>query len=191
MLISHSKKLIFIHVHRTGGSSAGNVFRSKEMGCRDTFSQHSNAMTVEDSFFEKYFDYYTFGFTRNPWERMLSWYSLLHFNDQKSLTEERQRLESFIEYDAVLDSTNCFFHYNSLDYFTNKKGDFIADKIFRFEKFHAEILRITDRFNVKSIEIPCVNVTSPKDYREYYTDKSRKLIEEKCRKDIEYFNYTF
>jgi hypothetical protein len=191
MIISHIKKLVFIHVQRTGGTSFSNILRQELVDDIETFSQHCNAMMVDADFFEKYSDYYKFGFTRNPWERILSWYSLIYMNDQKSMAEERIRLEKFIEYDLAADFTNHSFYYNTLDYFINKNGDLVADKIFRFENINNEIRTIANQFKLNLIETPVVNVTSPKDYREYYTDKSRTLIAQKCKKDIEYFNYTF
>ena len=101
------------------------------------------------------------------------------------------RFERFIEYDLASDFTDYSFHYNAIDYFIDKNGESIVDEIFRFENLHGEIRTIAEKFNIHLTEIPVNNVTSPKDYREYYTDKSCFLIAQKCKKDIEYFNYTF
>ncbi|MEQ8909516.1 MAG: sulfotransferase family 2 domain-containing protein [Vicingaceae bacterium] len=191
MMISHKKKLIFIHVHRTGGTSFGNILREKLDDSFEPFFQHTNAMTVEAEFFEKHRDYYKLGFTRNPWARILSWYSLINLNDQKSMAEERSRLEEFIEVDHAADFAEQSFHYNALDYFTNKRGELMVDKIYRYENLHQEINTIANQLNLHPIEIPTLNTTIPKDYREYYTDKSRRLLAQKCKKDIDYFNYTF
>lgn len=191
MIVSHFKKLIFIHVHRTGGTSFTNVLRERIPDCTELHTQHSNAMTVDASFFETYSNYYTIGFTRNPWERILSWYSLIHFNDQKSINEERIRFENFIENDLAADFTDHSFHYNSLDYFTDKNGVSVADRIFRFDNLHNEIQTIANDLNLQFTEIPVTNTTNKKDYRDYYTQKSKLLIAQKCKKDIDYFNYTF
>ncbi|PKH52291.1 hypothetical protein CXF68_17025 [Tenacibaculum sp. Bg11-29] len=191
MIISHKKKLIFIHTHRTAGTSFSNILRQNLDDNFETFSQHSNAMTVSSDLFDNYNDYYKFGFTRNPWERIFSWYSLIQLNNRKSLAEERIRFEKFIECDHASDFGSSFFHYNSLDYFTNKKGKLIADNIFRYENLNNEIRTIVNKFNIQLTEIPHVNAASPKDYKAFYTDKSHYLIAEKCKKDIEYFNYTY
>lgn len=109
--------MIFIHVQRAGGTTISNILRENSVASFSNLSQHSNTRTLDDVFLEKYKDYYIFGFTRNPWARILSWYSLVYFNDQKSLPEERKRFEEFIELDSAADLTNPFFHYNALDYF--------------------------------------------------------------------------
>ncbi|NOQ72994.1 MAG: hypothetical protein GQ574_13375 [Crocinitomix sp.] len=191
MIISHKLKIIFIHVQRTGGTTISNILRENSVASFDNHSQHSNTRTFDPAFLEKYKDYYTFGFTRNPWTRMLSWYSLVYFNDQKSLPEERKRFEKFLELDSAADFTKQFFHYNALDYFSTEKSELIADEIFHYENIESEIGVLLNQFNLTIKEIPVTNETSKKNYKEFYTDKSRSLIAEKCKKDIAYFNYVF
>lgn len=191
MIISHQLKFIFIHVHRTGGSALSNILRPKINSSFEISAQHANARSLEPSFFEKYKDYFTFGFARNPWERILSWYSLIHFNDQRKLSEERIRLEEFIKKDYAIDPSNQYFHYNTLDYFTDSNGKIIADRIFQFENFENEAKHLFNNIKIQAKDIPKLNDTSLKRYRMYYTDRSQYLIAEKCMKDIDYFNYKF
>lgn len=54
-----------------------------------------------------------------------------------------------------------------------------------------EIGVLLNQFNLALTEIPVTNETSKKNYKDFYTDKSRSLIAEKCNKDAEYFNYVF
>lgn len=191
MIISHKLKIIFIHVHRTGGTTFTNILRKNLVDNLEILTQHTNAKSINPTFLEKYYDYYIFGFTRNPWDRILSWYSLIHLNNQKSLAEERKRFEEFIENDYASDFTTPFFHYNSLDYFTNKKGELIVDKIFHYKNLEDEIGVLLNKFNLPLTEITVVNETPEKNYKDYYTDKSRSLIAQKCKNDIQYFNYNF
>ena len=121
MIISDYLRSIFIHVHRTGGTTISNLLKCHLDKDNIYQTQHGNAKTSESKFLDQYSDYYTFGFTRNPYERILSWYSLLHQNQPKSLTEERKRFESFLESDAASDFSTQYFHYNSIDYFTNSR----------------------------------------------------------------------
>ncbi|REE80353.1 sulfotransferase family protein [Lutibacter oceani] len=191
MIISHTLKIIFIHVQRTGGSTIINLLKNQLGNNIEILSQHGNARTSETYLLEEYKDYYTFGFTRNPWERILSWYSLIHKNDKKSLAQERKRFEIFIESDYASDFTTQQFHYNTLDYFSNKKGILKVDEILRYENFENEILKLFNKLNLPLTEIPITNNTNLKIFQDFYTKKSKNLIAEKCKKDIEYFNYVF
>jgi hypothetical protein len=191
MVISHDLKIIFIHVHRTAGTALTNILLQNLDTDFEILTQHSNARSLGPAFLEKHSDYYSFGFTRNPWERVLSWYALIHLNDQKSLAEERKRFQEFIEMDSALDHKMQFFHYNSLDYFSNEKGELLTDQIFKYENLENEIGVLGKKLRFPLSEIPVINETGMKNYKEYYSDKSRSLIAQKCKKDIEYFNYEF
>lgn len=191
MIVSHKSKLIFIHVHRTGGTSLSNIFQSYLHRDCKLLPQHMNAKNLSRRFLEKHKGYYTFGFTRNPWERIWSWYALIHKNSPKSLREERNRLEEFIESDVVLDFRYQFFHYNTLDYFSTNWGETIWDRIYRYEDFEDEVRALSRRLKVPLHDIPKLNKSVNQDYKDYYTDKSYELIATKCQKDIEYFNYQF
>lgn len=191
MIISHDLKLLFIHVHRTGGSTLTNIFTQNLAHNTESLIQHGNAKTFEAVYLDKYSDYFTFGFARNPWDRMLSWYSLLHLNNQKSLSEERKRFEEFLATDVAVKRAKHYFHYNALDYFPTKNGQLAIDKIFLFEKLEDEIKSLCDRFDLGYQEIGVVNETNKKRYQDYYTERSRELIAQKCKRDIEYFDYTF
>lgn len=191
MIISLNLKIIFIHVQRTGGSALINLLKSQLGNHIEIRSQHGNARTSEAYLLEDYKDYFTFGFTRNPWERILSWYTLIHKNDQKNLEEERKRFEIFIESDYASDFTTQQFHYNTIDYFSNKKEELKVDEIFRYENFENEIIKLFNKLDLPLTEIPIINNTTPKIFHDFYTKKSQNLIAEKCRKDIEYFNYVF
>ena len=191
MIISHQKKLIFIHVHRTGGTSFGNLLYQALPDWVEISPQHSNAMSIEADFFDAYADYFTFGFTRNPWERLLSWYALIFMQDPKSLTEERKRFETFLEEDQAADFSSHEFHYNSLDYFSTKKGEFVANKLLRFERLQEEVSKLSQQMNLDLNHLEKVNTSRSKNYRDFYTAKSREQIAQKCQKDIEYFNYSF
>ncbi len=191
MIISHELKFIYIHVQRTGGTTISDLLKGQLGQQLQETSQHANARTPESHLLEKHAAYYCFGFVRNPWERMLSWYSLIHKHQPKSLAEEKIRYENFIAEDQASDFTSPFFHYNQLDYFTDEEERMKVDKIFRYENFEHEIRTLFNSLKLPLQDFPKLNTTSVKNHRAYYTDKSQALIAQKCQKDIEYFNYTF
>ncbi|BDS10280.1 sulfotransferase family protein [Aureispira anguillae] len=191
MIISHDVQLIFIHVHRTGGSSIINLLKNELRSKVEILSQHGNAKTAESSFLAQYPHYFTFGFVRNPWDRLLSWYSLLTKWDRRSLDQERLRFEQFIELNYACRPSDPFFHYNQLDYFTNTTIDVQVDRIGRYENYAQDAQRIFNSIGLPFSNIPQQNATYSKCYKDYYTTKSQKLVHQKCYKDIEHFGYFF
>jgi hypothetical protein len=191
MIVAPKQKFVFIHVQRTGGTSLTNALKESLGRAHKDYPQHWNAQTAAANILEKYKGYYCFGFTRNPWERIFSWYALIYANDSKSLAEERLRFEAFLQLDEATDFTQNLFHYNTLDYFTNKEGALIADKIYEYKNINDDIKSLFDRFNLPLSEIPNMNTGAKKNHKDFYTQKSYNLIAQKCKKDIQYFNYSF
>lgn len=191
MIISHELKFIFIHVHRTGGTTVSNILLTQLKGKVKTRPQHENARTADCALIEKYKDYFIFGFVRNPWERMLSWYSLINKHDMRSIAEKKKDFENFLENNLAFKLLDNSFHYNQLDYFTNANNEMLGSKMFRYEHFENELKELFKLLAIAETDIPVINDTSPKNYRDYYTEKSIALINEKCKKDIDYFGYRF
>ena len=72
-MILPRKKIIFIHIPRTGGTSVEKYFNFKhEAGWKPATAQH---FTLEE--YSKHYDldkYFKFSIVRNPWDRLMSWY---------------------------------------------------------------------------------------------------------------------
>lgn len=193
MTVSHPFKTVFIHVHRTGGSTINNLLSDHLQFQKLIVSQHGSASSIEGDIFEKHPDFFVFGFVRNPWERMLSWYSLINKWDPLSLEGEKERFEKFLVSNGATDfgDENNSFHYNQLDYFPNLETLANPIKICRYENYDEEVREVFQRIGFKVGKIGIYNETNPKDYRDYYTEKGVQLVKEKCSKDIKYFGYSF
>lgn len=191
MTISNNPKLIFVHVHRTGGTTINNLLKQALGAEVEIRGEHVDISASETIILEKLVEYTVFGFVRNPWDRLLSWYSLINSQNQKSLKVERQKFEEFLELDQAFQQGDTFFHYNQLDYFPTKDGAIDFIKLFHYENFEEEVKNLFSLLKLTLKEIPVINNTKKKQYRDYYTDRSIELIQQKCRKDIDFFNYSF
>lgn len=77
MIIIPEKELIFIHVPRTGGTSLGNAIQSVFL---DSFQVGGTKHFSWSSIYEGYPKYKGFGFIRNPYNRMVSFYQFMKNN---------------------------------------------------------------------------------------------------------------
>ena len=191
MILSHSKKFVFIHVHRTGGTSLTNLLLKQVPDLQLDKTQHRTIRTLGSTFIEEHLEFEIFGFTRNPWSRMLSWYFLKHRLEPLSLEGEKKRFEHYLENDLALKGQSNQFSYNTLDYFRNQKGAPVKANIYRYEAFESEIERLCENYDISFDPIEKLNSSGMQDYRLYYTSMSKQLIAEKCKKDIAYFKYQF
>ena len=191
MIISHSSKIIFIHIQRTGGSSIINLLKQHLGEEIEIVAQHGNARSEENHLLKSHNTYFTFAFVRSPWERILSWYLLINKESQENIEKEKIKFERFLASDSAFKSGDPHFHYNQLDYITDKEGHLYTDKIYRFENYKSEIESLQKTLNLPVVDAQKMNSTWDKEYRDYYTKNSQELIANKCKKDIEYFNYSF
>jgi len=192
MIISHSSKFIFVHVQRTGGNTLSNQLIKTFGTDLEIHSQHGNAQSKEAEILYKHRDYLSFGFVRNPWERMFSWYSLLHKNKSNFIHYEQDRFQTFLTNNLTLNSENSHFHYNQLNYFYDSEGRRLVDQIYRYEQYTTSVKSIYQRLGRPlTCIIPTLNKTSDYRYQDYYTKASRALIQEECAADIQHFGYKF
>ena len=64
-------------------------------------------------------------------------------------------------------------------------------KLIKLENINHDIQLLKDKFNIKQ-ELPYLNTSSRnKDYREYYNDNTKQIVENKFKKDINTFGYKF
>jgi hypothetical protein len=191
MIISHNSKIIFIHIQRTGGSSIINLLKHHQGDNIEIIAQHGNARSEENYLLDAYPQYFTFSFVRNPWDRILSWYLLINKESQEKIEQEKIKFERFLNMNLAFKPNDPHFHYNQFDYISNTNGELITNKIYRFEHYDKEIQDLQKTLHFPVIEAHKMNTTWNRDYRNYYTKNSQELIAEKCKKDIEYFNYVF
>ena len=83
MLISDSRRALFVHVPKTGGVSVGVTFarccpdaRSKAPDVSPPLGRHAPLTRILRAE-PQTIDYWSFAFVRNPWARMVSWWSMI------------------------------------------------------------------------------------------------------------------
>jgi Sulfotransferase family len=76
MLVSHSHKLIFVHIQKTGGQTVSKVLKENISDISRFRRKHEFAMHAMEEL-EGWNEYFKFAFVRNPWDRLVSWYSMI------------------------------------------------------------------------------------------------------------------
>lgn len=193
MIISHRFKSIFIHVHRTGGTTIENLFSGSDRSAVTPSNQHANAKGNAVKFLDEHDSYFVFGFVRNPWERLLSWYHLLNRSEFETSIDDttQNKFHHFLTDLARRSDKDDFFHLNQLDYFTDQSGKLRVDKIGRFENFTEDLEAIFHTIGLEFGDFPKFNVTSRKAYQSYYSKEAKDFVASACRDDISRFGYYF
>jgi hypothetical protein len=212
-MISHQHKCIFVEVPKTGSTSVrailGKALKPHLNLCETRRLMESYwvirggrknrllewlylAIPVErrrEIGRRQFESYFKFGFVRNPWDRVVSLY------ERKEATQLRQQMsfEQFVEW-IKLSSSTCIHsspHRYQLDWFVDADGNILADFIGRFERLTEDWAFVAKRLGLTE-NLPHTRPNArARHYTEYYTARTRAIIEEKFRVDIETFDYQF
>ena len=194
MIVSDAARLLFVHVPRTGGSSVAELLHRELPDARAVGFQHATLQGLGAEPAERYAGYFIFAFVRNPWERWLSWYSLLRGYNVTGL-DPFPSFEAFLDdYDRQRRRIGCdaSFLGNQSDYFPLADGaDSPPVAVGRFERFEEELSRLLAPRLPGLGAIPHINQSTRPAYRDAYTPHARARVEELSRRDIERFDYHF
>lgn len=208
MIVSDSKKFIFISNPKTGGTSLhlalyryGNLFSKYQENIHykrlkkylldrvvgNIYTKHTPAWRVKKYLSTKWRKYFTFGVVRNPYNRAYSYYRFIQKCENHELYQQVKN-QTFKEYVFSLKS-HRWIDYQYYYFCENKK--LIIDYVVKMESLQQEIDAVKQRLGViEDIEIPHTNSTEKKsDYLSYY---SREMIDEINRifhDDFEIFGY--
>ena len=133
--------------------------------------------------------YFKFGFVRNPWDRVVS---LFERTEALQLREEMS-FEQFVDW-IEYSSATCVHsspHRYQLDWFVDANGNLLADFIGRFEHLDEDWAFVAQKLGV-SETLPHQRANPrTRHYTDYYTPRTRDIIANKFKIDIERFDYEF
>jgi len=213
MLINKKNKFIFIHVQKNAGISIENILLKEFLDTTPWHGRHGRVIdALGDMDAAEWESYFSFAFVRNPWDRMVSWYSMIDEARQKLSFFKRFRknpfrselwnyainhshdFESFLENcTATIFDLGCnkSFVFNQADYLTNKDGNMVVDFVGRFETLATDAETVFKKLELDSLGLPKLNQSKHAHYSSWYTDKTRELIAQRFAKDIALFGYEF
>ena len=206
MPISHDKKLIFIHIPKTGGSAISQAM-GIDIGVADNLSQnnfkdcifyedkwwlplHLPARAIKELYPEVYFNYHKFTVIRNPYYRLLSaYFDKVKLDCPYNIIFDNLNPDHFAEWVWKIKEGEIVNEHVRLqtDYF-----EFGVTEIIRYEylkKAWADFSsdynfpKILPRVNESNLELPTSEY-----FAEIYTD-TIKTINTIYAKDFELLNY--
>ena len=141
--------------------------------------------------------YFSFGFVRNTWARYLSLYL---FSRDFSAPDVQDHFAKWSEFDhwvrwLVSGREDVPAHrqmnLSQLDFLSPGSVDGVQF-VGRYERLEADFARACDMAGVEmSVPLRHLNQTPRAHYTDYYTDETRRLIADKYREEIQFFNFRF
>jgi hypothetical protein len=208
MIINTTYKFIFVHVPKVAGTSVMKCLKGIPGDNRpwlaktrhETLAQLEAHIDERRSILDKLMfrspdNYFTFGFVRNPWDRMSSFYRYLV--EKKRPIPEMETINSFRDFllqaeDGVTWIKNFYSMRPQLDYFTFSDGVMRLGFLGHFEHLSEDISTVSECIG-HPIQLPHRNRSSNmgRDYRKEYDDEMVRIVESLFMDDINHFGYTF
>lgn len=214
MPICHNKKLIFIHIPKTGGSSIEKsldiqhieslyshktcgesipdilrLFQGNEQQKVHTVTpQHLTAKQLKTILKTTFDEYHKFAVVRNPYDRMVSEYCYIQTNDHARFKPYRHiNFKTFIQ--KVLNLPEMIRH-SLFDSHLNTQYSFIfdSDNFLADRVFKFETL--TDVFTTYNLKLEHERKSKRVEWSYYLDDVSKQLINDVYDIDFTTFKYT-
>src|SRR5215203_3898358 len=200
VFVSDSRKVVFVHIQKTGGITVDRLLNERIPDLRRIVARHGFASLGMDEL-DDWDEYFKFAFVRNPWDRLVSWYSMVttmpkdgnelwqYVHDNSSTFEEF--IYNCTDEVEIKDGVRYSFAYNQLDYVTDDNGNLLVDFIGRLETFDKDIREVFRRIGFELEAVPHKNRSCHRHYSAFYTPDTELIVRERFKRDIEYFGYEF
>jgi len=193
------KRYVYIALPKVACTSLKKAFR--RCGA-ESISKAKEKIILKDN------KYFKFSFVRNPYDRIVSCWKNKVQNPQVRETVGNNMYMGFYKYDNIVggmtfkefvksiselpdEESNSHFK-SQYTFLTDKNGKLFVDFIGKFENLEKDYKKMCKRIGVKKIpKLEHKRRSKRKHYREYYDEKTKKLITERYKKDLELFGYKF
>jgi hypothetical protein len=197
MVVCHIRKIIFIHIPKTAGSSIEHLLRDEGrfeldfIGVRNGRSTH-HYMGIELKMIlkELYPTYYKFSFVRNPYDRLISEYFWCRINNVGH--KFNKTFDEFLDYVEDVIKNKKFFKPIENDHFIPQysflffNNKLLVNNIFKYEDIETVVPLIKKRLKIKT-ELQHLNKSKKNEIT--LTQEQKDRVYNLYKIDFQTFNY--
>lgn len=215
MLTSDANPFIFVHIQKTAGTCLATDLVEQVPDARRLGFKHDGARDAISIIGREAWDRaFTFAFVRNPWDRLVSWWSMIDQSRSRRPTFGVRRPPESVPllWKYALDNAHTFeefvlrctdeineepsgsksFTRPQSSYLVDASGRNCVDFVGHFETFAEDYSFIREKLGLGPANLSrSRNRSKHKHYSTYYTTNTRDIIAERFAIDIERFGYEF
>lgn len=212
MIISNSRRFIFVHIPKTAGTSITHSLSKLTTWCdvelggtkygdeievpyrrRFRLHKHSGADAIASVVGEEVWnDYFTFAFVRNPFDRLVSAYHFYRQWPHRSVDEVREMgsfkefvFSSFLEKDRQAATRPTGLQSTLL----TRRGEIAVKKMLRYESLVEDFRDVSAVLGADDIRLPKTNASKRGHYADYYDEETALAVRQMFREDFDRLGY--
>lgn len=154
MVLSESRKFVFIHVPKTAGTSLTEALRAVDRTAVTTLpglpsTKHVTALQVREAY-PGFDNLFSFAVLRDPYARFCSLYR--YVQTLPRYAERMKTIASLEEFAQLFEEPSWVDQLHSakpqVDFVTDQAGKLIVDAIFRFEELSQAVEQLSSRIGI-------------------------------------------
>jgi hypothetical protein len=190
-VILEDKKILFIHIPKCAGVSIEKFFGWDGL-------RHETLQTYGEEYSYEFLEScFKFTIVRNPWARMVSWYS--HHHGKLYEPKNKEGFQKWVKsglpnhFENKLTNKTLWNKHDPLSYmgFLYNDKNIDLNYIGKVETLDEDMKKICEKIDVPYIQLPKRNSSNHADYREYYDKETKNIIKDRFIEDFIYFPYDF
>lgn len=214
MILSRARRFIFVHIPKTGGTAftlgyeeraakddilIGDTPKARRRAGRwkgapaaGRLWKHSTLADVVGLVTAQEIDAFQVAtLVRNPWDRMVSYYSWLRTQDFGHPDVERAKIHDFSTFLNHPQTTAAFRRWPYGAYLRQEDGSEKPGIFIRLENFQQDVIPVEAHLGFR-LTMPVANQSDRRrDWRGYYSTLDAELVNDLCGEDIARFGYRF
>lgn len=208
-MICHDKKIIFIHIPKTGGTSVARllgghgIMLQGEKNYESVYFKHALASDVRRMMGDQFDCYQRLTIVRNPWDWVVSNYEFNRGLHRPFTAGTRYRVSGMVPDRFKDQSFDDWLHWWTEELqpsqhrlISAENGQLLVNKVYRFEQIEKclqDIRRRVYGWALKPLPhaMRLKGKRKRKHYAEYYNAGTIKLVEKYFAVDIERFGYSY
>lgn len=180
--VNHDRKLVFMHIPKTAGTSIKAIVLPQQRGTTHKISNKLVSQKIWDN-------YTTFCVVRNPFDKFISSYFYHTSKEYTGVLFRKNKNLHNLNLDEYFSQVYQKKMKAQINYITHPKSKKPIDYILRFENLEHDFNNFCKENNINA-KLPHKNKSNRnRDYRQYYSEQLKDKIAKFSQQDLQYFGY--